>query len=366
LLLPASLAGPCRPDPPRCCVDLQRLTAIPSRLSWFPGSACALCPFGLDPGVFAMAAPGDCSPGLFAAHGLALTLEDRSLDIVRASWPAHDRRPFDPSCSRGVHRPSGAPSPGDPCPGDTVRAPNNSVACSVSPRRGFPGPRRPPASFLTTLTVCSPPDPVVCFNHSRPWGSGSLPLAETRSGGLVSCRLPAGAAPGHTEVWSVPAPPLPVPEGADSGFRLPSASCRSVRPVGRRSSRPCGDVAMLPLVSCRRLRRPAPFRPSGSPHRRSELARADPVHWSCPCCWLPTIRLWFPAAAGRSHRERVIADPLRLPVAPSLDGSSGDVFRLCPALPWSRLPRRPAEAVCRFVRNPAGAGLPAPRTRCNL
>jgi hypothetical protein len=263
LLLPASLVGPCRPDPPRCCVDLQRLTAVASRFVWLSGSACALLPFGLDPGVFATAATGDCSPGWFTARGLARTLEDRDLDIGRAFHPAHERRMSDPSCSRGVCRPFDAPSPGDPCPGSTFRAPNNSVALPVSPRRGFPHPRRPPSPFSTTLTVCSPPDPVVCFNHSRPWGLASLPLAGTRSGGLVSIRLPVGAAPFHTEVWSVPAPPLPVPEGADSGFRLPSVSFRPVRPVGRRSSRPCGDVAFLPVVSRRRLRRLAPFRPSG-------------------------------------------------------------------------------------------------------
>jgi hypothetical protein len=184
LLLPAFRAGPCRPDPPRCCVDLQRLTAVASRFVRLPGSACALLPFGLDPGVFATAARDDCSPCLFAARGLARTLEDRDLDIVRVSRPAHVCRPLDPSCSLGVCRPCDAPSPGDPCPGPTVRAPNDSVAFPVSPRRGFPHPRRPPAPFLTTLTVCSPPDPVVCFNHSRPWGLASLPLAEARGGGV--------------------------------------------------------------------------------------------------------------------------------------------------------------------------------------
>jgi hypothetical protein len=32
----------------------------------------------------------------------------------------------------------------------------------------------PPSPFLTTLTVCSSPNPVTCFGHTRPWGSCSL------------------------------------------------------------------------------------------------------------------------------------------------------------------------------------------------
>jgi hypothetical protein len=263
LLLPASLAGPCRPDPPRCCVDLQRLTAVTSRFPWLPGSACALLPFGLDPGVFATAAPGDCSPGLFAARGLALTLEDRDLDIVRAFHPAHDCRVSDPSCSRGVHRPSGAPSPGDPCPGGPVGASNNSVALVelTSPRVSMPASAACAVSH--DLDGLLPPGPGGVFQPLTPLGFGFPRPRRNEDWWIPSSRLPVGAAPALTEVRSVPAPPLPPPEGADSGFRLPSASCRPVRPVGRRSSRPCGGVAFPPVVSSRRLRLLAPFRLSG-------------------------------------------------------------------------------------------------------
>jgi hypothetical protein len=175
LLLPASLAGPCRPDPPRCCVDLQRLTAVASRFGWLPDPACALLPFGLDPGVFATAATGDCSPGLFAAHGLALTLEDRDLDIVRASRTAHDHRPFDPSCSRGVCRPFDAPSPGDPCPGGPVGASNNSVALVglTSPRASTPASAACAVSH--DLDGLLPPGPGGVFQPLTPLGFGFPP-----------------------------------------------------------------------------------------------------------------------------------------------------------------------------------------------
>lgn len=35
---------------------------------------------------------------------------------------------------------------------------------------GFHARFAPPSPFMTTLTVCSPPHPVICFNHSHPWG----------------------------------------------------------------------------------------------------------------------------------------------------------------------------------------------------
>jgi hypothetical protein len=114
----------------------------------------------------------------------------------------------------------------------------------------------------------APPRTRWCVSTTHAHGVWSpLPPPKRVLVGWCCCRFPVGAAPFLTEVRSVPAPPLPVPEGADSGFRLPRSSLRPVRPAGRRSSRPCGDVALLPLVSRRRLRRLVPFRLSGWPSR---------------------------------------------------------------------------------------------------
>jgi hypothetical protein len=269
LLLPASLAGPCRPGPPRCYVDLQRLTAIASRSFGFPAPPA---PFDLSVRTLAFSRwrlSVDFSAGLFAAHGLARTLEDRDLGCVRSVRLVHVDPASVPSCSRGVSRPSGAPSPGDPCPGSAVRAPNIFVAFPALPRRGVPFPRRPPSPFLTTLTVCSPPDPVVCFNHSRPWGLASLTLAEARAGGfpVAGSRLVPLPPPPWWR-WFRPRrsrhPKMPIPASGIPGFPFGPSALRPLVVWCRSASRDrsWGSVAFLPVVSARRLRRSVPFRAS--------------------------------------------------------------------------------------------------------
>ena len=93
-------------DPPRCCVDLQRVTADRSRFPWFPGSACALFPFGVDPGVF--------RPAAFVQ--LPARWVRRSWPYIHPRGPRPRARPRFPPGSRlpdvrPVHSPWGFPAP---------------------------------------------------------------------------------------------------------------------------------------------------------------------------------------------------------------------------------------------------------------
>jgi hypothetical protein len=93
---------------------------------------------------------------------------------LRLTVPSRTRPDDLPTSSHGVVRPSDAPSPGNPLP-DTrfaktrlPKKPNRLDPCLVA---GFPETRfGPPSPFSTTLTVYASPNPVIYFNHSRPWG----------------------------------------------------------------------------------------------------------------------------------------------------------------------------------------------------
>lgn len=152
--LPASLAVPCLPDPPRCNVDLQRLTAVTSRLSWLPGSACALLPFGLDPGVFATAAAaviahGGLSPLVALRAPSRTATSASSVPSIRCTTTGCPSRP----APWGFSAPPTLPVRG-------IRVPARPSALRIAPkrfvalpRRGLPHPRRPPPSFSATLTA---------------------------------------------------------------------------------------------------------------------------------------------------------------------------------------------------------------------
>jgi hypothetical protein len=56
------------------------------------------------------------------------------------------------------------------CFGSPVRVGSSAVDLVAGFHTRF-GPSTP---FLTTLTVCSSPNPVTCFGHTHPWGSCSL------------------------------------------------------------------------------------------------------------------------------------------------------------------------------------------------
>ena len=299
-LLPASLAGPCLPDPPRCCVDLQRVTVVSSWFVRLPSSACALFPFGLDPGVFettaASAIARDGLSPLMALRSPSRTsTSSSSVPLARLTI----RRALDPSCSLGVSRPSDAPSPGDPCPGGPVHASNYSAAL-----RGLASPRAStPASsafaVFRDLGGLIPPEPGDLFQPLTSMGLRFPCPSPKRE--VVGCELQAsgwrrspchrggpasGSAAPDTEV-SIPAP-------APQRF-LPARPSR-----GHRSVRSFGGVAFPPVVPSRRLRRSVPFRPSGSPRRRSDSVRADSVRWSCPCCPVWPSDAGFPSPPAGS------------------------------------------------------------------
>ena len=203
---------------------------------------------------------------------------------------------------------------------------------------------------------------MTCFSHSRPWGSSSLPLAVQRKWGFVRQAPGWCCSPRHRgDVGSSPA--APPPEGVGPA---PALQCffPARPPRDRRSDRPCGSVAFPPVVPSRRLRRSGPFRPSSSPRCRNTATRADLVHWSCLCCPVRPSDLGFPPP----------------PVVPT--GSESFQTRRAPGRAVSRRPVRsrllalpraaltPSAAVPPKCSGdslgPADAGLPAPRTRCNL
>jgi hypothetical protein len=224
LLLPASLAGPWPPDPPRCCVDLQRITTIASRFVWLPGSACALLPFGLDPGVFAMAACRAiarpvCSPLMALRSPSRTSTSSPSVPLARLTTAVRSTRPA----------PWGFPAP-PTLPARGIRVPAGPAAPRMTPLRlgsdlaaGFHA-RVVRLRRSSRPWRFAPPRARWCVSTTHAHGVW-LPFPSPKRGGWFPfSRLPAGAAPFPTEVGSVPAPPLPPPEGAGSGSRLPSAS----------------------------------------------------------------------------------------------------------------------------------------------
>jgi hypothetical protein len=140
-------------DPPRCCVDLQRVTADRSRFVGFPAPPA---PFSLSGWTLACSGQRLSRSFLwdgFAAHGLSFTLEDLDLVFVRASRPAHDRRVFGPSILPGGFPPLRRSQSGGSLSRSALRAPNDSVAFRYRPRRGFPCPRGPPSPFSAALAA---------------------------------------------------------------------------------------------------------------------------------------------------------------------------------------------------------------------
>jgi hypothetical protein len=100
----------------------------------------------------------------------------------------------DNSTSHEIFRPCGAPRPesllpDQPFPGE---APENYRSCLRSalpfrtdPAAGFHPRFVPPSPFSTTLTACSSLVPVVCFDHSHPWGS--IPSRVASTDPKISC-----------------------------------------------------------------------------------------------------------------------------------------------------------------------------------
>lgn len=166
-LLPASGAGPVlhrrlrdvavpfrvrRPDPPRCCTDLQRSSTRRSHSVGFLAP-----PTSLDLSVWTLASSGGWLPGQLpvrygAAPGLVLTLEDPVRVLVRASGSVHvDRSLFTPDLPWGfplLRRSQSRESLSRRYL--TLRITPFRV---VPPRGEFPHPPGPPSPFLAALTV---------------------------------------------------------------------------------------------------------------------------------------------------------------------------------------------------------------------
>jgi hypothetical protein len=161
-----------RPDPPRCCADLQRLTRRCSRSAGF---AAPPAPFHLA--VWTLVSSSDGTPG---------RLPSRS---CHHSWPCtHPRGPRSPSWTSsrtqlqrpdsparptfpGVDRPYDAPSKQNPLPDDHRCQPRPAIG--LSPRRGLPHPLRSAFAVshdLDGLRLCSPCD---LFQPLTPLGLGS-------------------------------------------------------------------------------------------------------------------------------------------------------------------------------------------------
>jgi hypothetical protein len=177
--------GPSRPDPPRCCVALQRLTVRRSHSNGFAAPPTSLCLSTWTMACSAEPPPGRLPFQLDTAPGLSLTLEDLVRVPVRAAsltyggqsfvafllpWgssPLRRSQSGESTSRRGVFP---RPPPvgfrlqwvtGRAVAAHTVTVPPCLVA-GFHPRFG------PPSPFLTTMTVCSSPGPVAYFGHSRP------------------------------------------------------------------------------------------------------------------------------------------------------------------------------------------------------
>jgi hypothetical protein len=208
-----------------------------------------------------------------------------------------------------------------------------------------------------------PPGPGDLFQPLTPMG---FEFPSPRRGGRWWCaelQAPGRSCfPRHRgDVGSSPAAPAPVGVGPVPALRrvLPARP-----PRDRRSDRSCGGVAFRPVVPSRRLRRSVPFRPSGSSRRRSDPTRADPVRWSCPCIPVrPSADVLPPPPVVPTGMDP--CGPVAPPVVPPLGGPPGHGYRLGPTLPWPSLAVVPPKCSGDLL-DPAGVGLPAPRTRCNL
>jgi hypothetical protein len=162
-----------RPDPPRCCTDLQRLTGRCSRSFGFPAPPAPFSPFDVDPGVFQR--PAHRSVALPVGSPL-LALRSPS----RTSRATLDGPPEPPATDRSLGSsilPWGCPPlRRSQLAESTSRKPwrlQPKLPCPGLPRRGVPPPLR--AAFavshdLDGLRLCEPCD---LFQPLTPMGLGS-------------------------------------------------------------------------------------------------------------------------------------------------------------------------------------------------
>jgi hypothetical protein len=268
-----------------------------------------------------------------------------SATLVLAFDTARDRRAVDSSILPWGCSPLRRSQPGGYTSWRCHRAPNNSVALRHRLVAGFHTRFGPPSSFPTTLTVCSPPSPVVCFDHSRPWGLVALfpscnPCPELPEGIPFERRRraasgPGGPSPVRRRGWSVQ---LQAPGWAGRPRRRGGLAC-PVHRFGCRSSR-CGSgsPSLPPGQSVTRGKgsklpssrsrgggtfrdRPLPDDSFRSPHHRNDAALTVRPERGCLCirsghptsCYLR--RRPVPPGAGPDSPSRnsgwILSGPLR-------------------------------------------------------
>jgi len=229
-----SLPSPWRPDPPRCCVDLQRLTAHRSCSFGFAAPPSPLLPCDRGPGVFRWTASRKVS-----------------LPINYRSWPCvHPRGPHPllglrfrvrgrPRSLSRIHPPLELPAP-SALPARGVHfpvppfPPGFHRPVPSAPRRGLPHPLRSAFAVSHDLDGLLLLEPCGVFRPLTPWGFG-LPASR--------CWCPSG----RTRRPSLP----------DAGADLEAKGSRPIPPVGVTS--PVSKPPLPPPKRWVRLRLPLPF-----------------------------------------------------------------------------------------------------------
>jgi hypothetical protein len=235
---PPSRTVPVRPDPPRRCVDLQRLTSRRSRSFGFAAPPPSFLPCGLDPGVFRRNAPPVGFPSGAARRSWSCARPRGPLPLPGSGFRfGAERLPFPPSLLHAGFSPLRRSQPEESVSWSGLPSAACAAAFQPALAAGFRPRVVPPPPSLTTLAASSSSGPVACFGHTRPWGSfPSLPAGSvpTSSALRPPCRATGGGLPSS---WF---------PGRPRTVRLPASFPRVSRPTE--------------VNRCSRLRPPLPTR----------------------------------------------------------------------------------------------------------
>jgi hypothetical protein len=193
-----------------------------------------------------------------------------------------------PSCrpsSHEVRRPSDAPNTGNPLPGG-ARSQSRSSARSLHLVAGFQARFGPPTPSLTTVTVCASLCPVVCLDHSHPWGFASPLLDPVPLDPKIARSAPEGR---HT-TRKAPGRCAPSRHRDDAPYRTTAPPRRMVR-LRLPSTFASTCVRCLPACHPKMVGRPSlgcftarlPGRPPRPLHRNETAATrwTRPRHRGC-------------------------------------------------------------------------------------
>jgi len=252
-----------------------------SRSFGFPAPPSPFSPLGVDPDVFQRPAGLRCYATTWVPL-MTLHSPSRTSSASRSGFPASLR--FAPPSFRTSTPLSFFAPPALSAWRIHFPAPRSPRLASRFLRRlvaGFHTRFGPSSPFLATLTVSSSPYPVVCFNHSHPWGFFSLlphPVLKHQPCGQPFRTEGTGStreAPGRPGLASLPKllrspePPLHSPEGSWSGSSSPARSSLRASAARPRPTRRC--------FADRRLRPRRPGCPVGPSRRLTEVIPLDPL-----------------------------------------------------------------------------------------